>query len=234
MGFFDFAASYPRYREDSNKIHRLNKRHDFLVRPFVDDIKDARVLDLAAHDGRWSYAFSSAGAKSVVGIEGRQSIIDDYSYYPEGDAKSRVELRQGDIFSGMELALENGEKFDVVACVGILYHIMDHMRLINLVRSFSPRLVIVDSLFIDGPSPFIQIVRERTDFDLNTTPLYDGQDINLIGIPSDGAMNAMAEVCGFAINWTDWTVLPPPERTYLHDYYSMKRRRRRTCSLRPK
>jgi predicted RNA methylase len=43
--------------------------------PFASEISGARVLDLASHDGRWSYAFAGVGAASVVGIEGRQEMI---------------------------------------------------------------------------------------------------------------------------------------------------------------
>ena len=233
MGFFDFAGSFPLYEGDANKVHRLNKRHDFIVRPLRAEIAGASLLDLAAHDGRWSYAYAAAGAARVVGIEGRQELIDDFRLYPDDEARARVELRCDDIFEGMERAIRDGERYDVVACVGILYHVMDHMRLMNLVRQLGPRLVIVDSLFIEGRSPFIQMVRERTEHKLNATPLYPGQEVAVIGIPSDAAMEAMAEAIGYRTEWVDWSKVPPDQRAYLFDYFSRKRRRRRTCYLRP-
>ena len=126
----------------------MNKRFDALIAPFKDDIEGARVLDLASHDGRWCYAFAGAGAASVVGIEGRQEMVDKFGDYPDAALRDKIELRVGDLFEGMEAAIKNGETYDVVGVFGILYHVMDHFRLFQLVRKLQPKLVIVDSEFM--------------------------------------------------------------------------------------
>ena len=43
------------------------------------------------------------------------------------------------------LSLLARSTFDIVLCLGIFYHIMDHYRLLNLIRQLKPRLVILDN-----------------------------------------------------------------------------------------
>lgn len=234
MGFFDFLPQVAAYAEDSGAVARLNERHRRIVAPLVPQIAGARVLDLAAHDGRWSLAFAGAGAARVVGIEGRQDLIDRFAQFPQSDFAARVELRCGDIFEGMEKAIAAGERFDVVAVLGILYHVMDHFRLFRLVRALGPRLLIVDSEFALRPGPVIVLGRERTDKVLNSIPQIAGQDRALIGIPSFPAMEAIADALDYNCDWLDWSDLPKGRRGPVADYFRPEVKRRATCLLRPK
>ena len=59
-GLFDFLRTLPPYDENAGSIKRLHQRHKLIVEPFLPRIRGARVLDLAAHDGRWSYALAHA------------------------------------------------------------------------------------------------------------------------------------------------------------------------------
>jgi predicted RNA methylase len=70
-GLFDFLGQLPPYDDNAFTIHRLNQRHKLIVAPFAEQIAGARVLDIAAHDGRWSFALAAAGAAEVVGVEAR-------------------------------------------------------------------------------------------------------------------------------------------------------------------
>ena len=50
-----------------------------------------------------------------MGIEGRQEMIDMFDDFPDEALKSKVELRVGDIYDGLDAAIANGETYDVVA-----------------------------------------------------------------------------------------------------------------------
>ena len=157
MGFFDFLNDTTRYGGRPTNIARLERRREFIVEPFADEIKDARVLDLASHDGRWAYALAGAGAREVVGIEFRQELIDQFAGYPEGETKDRVSLIQGDIFEELPKLVAAGEKFDVVTIFGVFYHIMDHYALLKLVKQLGARLVVIDSEFLTRDAPLIRL-----------------------------------------------------------------------------
>ena len=176
MGFFDFIADLPHYQDHSAPVPRMNKRFEALIEPNKDVVSGAKVLDLASHDGRWCYAFAGAGAASVVGIEGRQEMVDKFTDYPDAALRDKIELRVGDLYDGMEAAVAKGETYDVIGIFGILYDLMDHFRLFQLVRRLKPKLVIVDSEFMLRPAPIMMLVSERTSNVLNAIPQYDRQD----------------------------------------------------------
>lgn len=233
MAFFDFLADVARYCEDPDTIARMNARHEMILGPLVTEIAGATVLDLAAHDGRWSFAFAAAGARAVTGIEGRADLIARFDEFPDAPMRDRITLRCEDIFDGMAEDAARGRRYDIIAVLGILYHVMDHFRLFQLVHKLQPRLVIVDSEFMLRPGPVIVLQRERTDKELNAIEQFPGQQTALIGIPSFPAMEAMAEVLGYSCEWVDWSALPEAGRAPVGDYYRAEHKRRATCLLRP-
>ncbi|MFD1882939.1 class I SAM-dependent methyltransferase [Paracoccus pacificus] len=231
MGFFDFLGALGYSDAD---VQRMNRRRRFILKPFKKDIEGARVLDLGAHDGRWAYALAAAGATEVVAIEARPELVAAYADFPESDWKGRVTLRQGDLYDGLDGLERDGERFDVVALYGIYYHVMDHFRLLRQATALGAKLIIIDSEFITAENPMIQLVRERTDNDLNAAPQAEGQETAIIGIPSTAAMERMADALGLGCEWVNWDELPPARRVSVADYYRTTPKRRRTCALRPK
>jgi len=232
-GFFDFLSDLAFYADHDQPVTRMNKRHRFLIQPFAAEIAGARVLDLASHDGRWAYAFAGAGAASVEGIEGRAELVAQFADYPDAALREKVTLRVGDLYDGMAADIAGGRSYDVIGVFGILYHVMDHFRLFQLVRQLKPRLVIVDSEFMVRPGPVIQLVRERTDNVLNAIPQHEGQEIAVKGVPSFAAMELIAGALDFTCEWVDWEALPQGDRQGVADYYRPQKMRRGTCALRP-
>jgi hypothetical protein len=233
--FFDFLADNPRYAGRRPSINRLNQRHGFLIDAYADELAGARVLDLAAHDGRWSYALASAGAREVVGVEVRPELSAEFATYPESEAKSRVRFIQGDVYEELPRLADAGETFDVVAIFGLYYHVMNHYGLLTLVHRLQPRLVIIDSEFALAPEPVIRLAEEPVSSHLNTIGYTEEQEFAPIGVPSFSAMELMAGSLGYTTEWADWDSLPPARRVGLKSYYRRPPRwkRRATCALRP-
>ena len=76
MGFFDgYPAFYQSSRTGSHP-NRLNARYQALIESNRDIIEGGRILDIASHDGRWSFAALHAGAEHVVGIEARSGLVE--------------------------------------------------------------------------------------------------------------------------------------------------------------
>jgi len=233
VGFFDFLADTARYQDSPLALNRLNMRHRFIVQPFAADIAHRRVLDLAAHDGRWSYALSAAGAREVVGVEARQDLIDEFAGYPRNEVSSKVTLKQGDVFEALPAFAAAGETFDVVAIFGLYYHIMDHYRLLRLVHALSPELIIIDSDFLNRPQPLIRLRLESTDKSMNSIAHVAGQDAAPVGAPSRSAMDLMANSLGYSTEWANWDTLPPAQRGGLKEYFTQDEwRSRDTVALR--
>lgn len=235
MGFFDFLRDSPRYAATPGSVNRLNRRHQFLVEPFAADLADASVLDLASHDGRWSYALSAAGAREVVGIEARAEVMAQFDSYPAGPVKDRVSFLEGDIYDVLPRLVAEGRRFDVVAVYGLLYHVMDHYLLLKLIARLEPRLVVIDSEFFMSPDPVVRIIRETTDQKLHSIAHVPGQVKAPAGIPSRAALESMADTLGYGVEWADWERLPQRRRRGLASYYreAPEWKRRDTCWLRP-
>ena len=65
--------------DDGNEDNafRLQERCTRIINSNLDAIKGKSVLDIAANNGRWSYAALAHGAKKLVSIEGRKERVDD-------------------------------------------------------------------------------------------------------------------------------------------------------------
>lgn len=235
MGFFDFLRDSPRYAANPGGISRLNKRYWFLVRPYVDDIAGSSVLDLASHDGRWSYALSAAGAREVVGVEARTDLIEQFESYPPGPVRDRVSFAPGDVYEVLPRMVAEGRTFDVVALFGLYYHVMDHYGLLKLITALQPRLVIVDSEFYLTDEPAIRVIQEGTAGILHSIPHVPGQVRAPAGIPSKTALTVMAGTLGYGVEWADWETVSSERRAGLASYYREppEFKRRDTCALRP-
>ncbi len=231
---FDFLASLHPYEEKPATIKRLVQRHRLIIDPFEEQIKGARVLDLAAHDGRWSYALANAGAAKVVGIEARQELIDRFAQFPETDFKSRVTLLKNDIFAELAARVAAGERFDVVAVYGIFYHIMDHFRLLSLISKLQPTLVIIDSEFIKADNAMIQVLKEEISNPLNAVSDVAGITHTVVGVPSQRATEFMADALSMTLTWVDHDFILGADRAGMKDYYRDGRKARFACALTPK
>ena len=230
---FDFMEGLEPYGEKPNTITRLAQRHRLIIEPFADQIQGARMLDLAAHDGRWSYALAHAGAAEVIGVEARQDLIDRFAHFPETDFKARVRLICNDLYAELEARVAAEETFDVVAVYGIFYHIMDHFRLLQLVAKLQPTLIIVDSEFIKADNAIVQVLKEEISNPLNAVSDVEGITHTVVGVPSKRTMEFMADALRHDLTWVDHDLILGDNRAGMKDYYRDGRKARYACALTP-
>jgi SAM-dependent methyltransferase len=82
-------------------------------------LDELRVLDLACFEGQYAIEFALQGAE-VVGIEGREANIAKARFTAEAHKLERLSLVRGDV---RDLRREPFGGFDVVLCLGLLYHL---------------------------------------------------------------------------------------------------------------
>lgn len=233
MAFYDFLISHPDYLDNPRTVSRMNHRYRFLIRPYRAELKQAKVLDLGAHDGRWSYALAAEGA-TVHGVEGRQNLIDKFSLFPDCPFKRKVTLEQGDFFKVLERLIYQGETYDIIVAFGIYYHITDHYRLLAMMHQLEPKLIIIDGMFTMAKGASVTFGIEDTSKDLNSIERVQGQRKTMVGTPSRRWMDNAAGTLGYQTKWADWTSIPPNDRLGIRDYYTAPPKRRGTVALRPK
>jgi Methyltransferase domain len=229
--YFDFLAQIDLDYTDV-LVKRMNWRHAHIVAPLKDEIKGARILDLGSHDGRWPIAYADAGAREVIGIEGRQTLVDQFDSF-QSPNKDRVRLEVGDFVDAMDRLRAAGETFDIVSCLGVYYHTMQHYRMMCQMASFRPSLIIIDSEFAKSEEAIIRVGHENPASKMNSTVQFSGQNFVPVGYPSRLAVRRMAKSVGYDLTFVKWNV-PDDQREPVEDYYgSLQHRIRLTALLRP-
>ena len=210
-----FADDYPRFielseptPEDTSERQqtRLNERYEALFASNRDIFEGARVLDLACHDGRYSFAALKTGAAHVIGVEVRQSLIDRaeeaFAFY--GQDPETYRFVRGDIFE--VLAREEFE-VDVVLCFGFLYHTYRHTELMYRLNKLAPRHLIVDTIVTpETERPTLRMMREYDAAD-NRSAAQDPFALGKVLVlrPSLPALRLMLDSYGFEIeSQYDW------------------------------
>ena len=234
-GIFDFLGGLKGrgLKYGPRGISRMNWRYHHIVEPIKDELRGATVLDLGSHDGRWPYALAAAGA-TVTGIEGRGDLIAQFSRYPDAEAKSRVTFIEGDFVTEMDRLLAEGKRFDVVTCLGVFYHTIQHYRILMQMVAFRPKVIVVDSVFHRSNRAIISVRLEDTGLDRATIAQHEGQAQAPVGRISRPALELMVETLGYTIEWNEWDVAEE-EREPVKDYFDQPGNdlRRFTCFLRP-
>jgi Methyltransferase domain len=216
-GFFD---SYPRFLSSSDTaatVNRLNQRYRALIDSNQDILQGKRVLDIASHDGRWSFAARKAGASHVVGIEARQHLVQAAWRNLREYETSDVEFVQGDVFN----ELDHAGPVDTVLCFGFLYHTLDHITLLRKVARLHPLHMIIDTAISVLPGSIIEVGSEKTEHE--STGAVDevgAPGMTLKGRPTKQALELMLTACGFRqFRYYDWRRAGIEQWSDLKDYY---------------
>jgi SAM-dependent methyltransferase len=133
---------------DVGTINRHEQRKNYFFRPLVDllggSLAGKRVLDLGCNQGFWSLAAIESGCDYVLGIDGRQMHIDQAKFVFDVKRinKDRYDFRFGNVFNLLNNDLG---KFDIVLCLGLMYHISKHMTLLEHISSVNTDLLVIDT-----------------------------------------------------------------------------------------
>ncbi len=122
-------------------------------------IKGARVLDLGARFGFWSWAAHQHGAVETIGIEGQQESADRGDKLLSG---LNHQYLIGNAFDVIPHLIEEGQTFDVILNFGFFYHIYDHYGMSKLMDALKPKVIVIDSEIDDFDEPVVRIREEKT------------------------------------------------------------------------
>jgi len=217
--FFDSFTAFYDTSKTGNSPNRLNNRYIAMIHSNKEIIRNSSVLDLASHDGRWTLAAIKNRAKKVLGIEGREELVtksfENMKKY--GISSEKYSFVAGDIFEKMrELKPKD---YDVVFCLGIFYHIMNHMQLLREIKRLQPRYIILDTDISLSEQPVIFIRKENSLIEANAIPdsLNAGNDI-IVGRPSKSALDLMLNSIGFDFDYYDWENAGIKNWEFLEEY----------------
>jgi 2-polyprenyl-3-methyl-5-hydroxy-6-metoxy-1,4-benzoquinol methylase len=210
---FDGGVKTRIYRPDyvNRHIQRRRTFFDPLVAVNGGSLNGRRVLDLGCNAGYWSLAAIEAGADFVLGIDGRQMHVDQAKlvFGAKGVDPACYRFETGNIFDH-----DFGGEYDVVLCLGFMYHIAKHVELFEIMASVDPEFILIDTTVSLMPTSAFVV-----DWDSLDNP-RDAIDYELVLIPTRHAVLDLAKQFGFncvalAPNITDYTGMD--------DYRTMQR-----------
>lgn len=220
MGFFD---EYPRFYQTSQTSplpDRLNARHLAIIERNTEHLQGRRVLDIASHDGRWTFAALKASAAHVVGIEPRQELIDSAraTFREYGIVDGTYELWTSSVMEAID-----GVQADVVLCLGFYYHTRHHVDLLDKIERTGARFVVIDTEITPGQeelslasangearqvfgNPYaLQLIRDEVgDQQMAFADSATRNGYTLVARPSRAAIHGMANHFGFRVSEFDW------------------------------
>ncbi len=190
----------PIFDERVNHAHQHRKRYFF--DPFVEfcggSLKGRRVLDLGCNAGWWSLLAARAGADFVTGIDGRDMHVDqsEFVFQASGIERKRYRFLKKNIF---ELDMRELGSFDVVFCLGLMYHISKPVELLENISRVNTDLLLIDTTLSQKEGALFEIAREDLEEPRHAV------DYELVLLPTKQAVVECAKQFGYKT-----AVLKPP------------------------
>jgi predicted RNA methylase len=143
-GVYTYDQTHPKFEEQliGHGIH-LRRIVQIVSDVTNQPLSSLRVLDLACLEGLYGIELARHGAE-VVGIEGRQANIEKARFAKAVLALDNLTLAQDDV---RNLSAQKYGQFDVVLCLGILYHLdaPDVFQFVEKMSEVCRRVVIIDT-----------------------------------------------------------------------------------------
>lgn len=203
---FDFedGISTPIAKPEEMNRHRQRRNYFFeaLLEVNGGTLEGKRVLDLGCNAGFWSLQAIEAGADFVLGVDGREMHVEQANlvFEAKGVDRARYRFEEANIF-----AHDFAEQFDIVLCLGLMYHISKPVELFEIVARVNAETVVIDTSISFAPSSFFEVKRDH-----NLDDPRNAIDYEIVLIPTRGAVIELASQFGFetvplAHNMTDYT-----------------------------
>ena len=204
---------------DIQAIHdtRLKMLQECLEKDIGPDRESLSVLDLASHQGWFAYNMARSGFSRVLGIDARQSHVDDSSLISEIYGLEHLKFQQGDVHQQTPEALG---QFDVVMMLGLLYHLENPVGALRICRSLCRNLCVIETQIVPGMTGYVdygsyEFVRPlKGSFGIiDETEETHGPEASVTGVclvPSLDALMWLLRKVGFS----QARVLQPPPDAY--------------------
>jgi hypothetical protein len=149
------GSSTSTYHEDPiQEIHTTRWRmlEACLDRYLGPDKSALTALDLASHQGWFAYNMARTGFASVLGIDARQSHVEDSTLISDIYQMKQLNFQRGDIH---EQTPEEIGQFDVVLMLGLLYHLENPVGALRVCRALCRKLCVIETQIVPGMTGYV-------------------------------------------------------------------------------
>lgn len=204
LGYGVETALHDEYLES---IHRTRWQMILpeLQRKFQGRWASTRVLDTACNEGWFSFEVAKLGAKEVVGFDAREVNIRKAELVQAQAGASNVTFHVDNIFN---VSPERYGTYDLVMCLGLMYHLEDPMGALRRLRSVATDFCVIEtevaragvSIAIErGPNVGVvdtkEVIAVIAEPEFKWNPLQSVTGIVLV--PNLAALKVMLQHAGF-------------------------------------
>lgn len=139
-------------------LQRFRHFMPYLVASNNGSLRGKRVLDIACNSGFWSIQCALLGAE-VIGFDGREELIKQANLIKSIVGVDKIEFRVLDFWDMSSQRL--GGTFDIVLNLGILYHLTDPLKALQLTKSMARQYILLDTQVYPSKESVIKLLWEE-------------------------------------------------------------------------
>lgn len=220
---FDLNGHLTPVSEPIANRHAQRKAYFFdpLVRLFGGTLAGKRVLDLGCNAGFWSLCALEAGCEYVVGIDAHPVNLAQaqFVFDVKGISRQRYQFKRAVVG---EASLGQSGEFDIVLCLGLLYHLHQPVTLLEQIARANQDVLVIDTRLSTCPGRVLELSHESRALP-DTLVSATG---HLVTLPTRQAILEIATHLGYRL-----VVLQPRFTKYLGaEEYQTGRRRAMVCA----
>jgi tRNA (mo5U34)-methyltransferase len=176
-----------------------------LKRTFDGRWANTRVLDCACNEGWFAFEVAKLGARAVLGFDARDINVQKAQLVQTQTGAANVSFQVDNLF---EVTPERHGAFDLVLCLGLMYHLEDPMGALRRLRAVTREVCIIDTEVARTGAPievergpFVGVVATQEAIAVIAEPEFKWNPLNSVTgvslVPNLAALKAMLRHAGF-------------------------------------
>lgn len=213
---FRFSSGYVT-KAEGKELQSIHKTRAALVFPFLDEYyrgrwDGIRCIDIACHQGWFASQVAIRGAKSVLGLDVKESHIEMANAIKCMSSLGNIEF---DLKNLYDINRRELGTFDLTLLLGILYHLDNPIGALRIAREMTTDLCLIETQ-VARPTPHLETAWGSTTKVLSGPVLcviesddthFSGRRASVI-VPTLDALYSMIFSAGFD---RAYLCVPPPE-----------------------
>lgn len=149
---------YSTFNDDTVNFHRFRSQliSETVAELLGEEAASARVLDMACHCGVFSLDLAARGVGHVHGIEYREKNLAQARFLKEYYRIANADFAQGDVYQ-----LSADAQYDVILCLGLLYHVVQPVNVIEYCYHHARQFAVIETVCHKRPISAYMVIGDK-------------------------------------------------------------------------